>query len=85
MKVVYLIFTKMFQSISLLILSFLCCFSFVFSSLKDQEAQFEEQLKYGIRFDDDYNYMQHLKSVSELYDSEMVEVSKQRSTNTCSQ
>ena len=85
MKVVYLIFTKMFQSISLLIFSFLCCFSFVFSSLKDQEAQFEEQLKYGIRFDDDYNYMQHLKSVSELYDSEMVEVSKQRSTNTCSQ
>ena len=44
--------------------------------MKDRERQLAEQQKYGIDFDDEYNYLQHLKSVSELYDSEMVEVRK---------
>ncbi|KAK7482239.1 hypothetical protein BaRGS_00026482 [Batillaria attramentaria] len=32
----------------------------------DKAQQLEEQQKYGIYFDDDYDYMQHLKEVSEV-------------------
>ena len=44
--------------------------------MKEQARLLEEQQKYGIDFDDGYNYLQHLKSVSELYTSEMIEVRK---------
>ncbi|ESO03443.1 hypothetical protein HELRODRAFT_173738 [Helobdella robusta] len=52
-------------------------FSLVNRSQRDPEAandeapqrnsQKEEQLKYGIYFDDDYNYLKHLKDVDEFY------------------
>ncbi|VDO97073.1 unnamed protein product [Soboliphyme baturini] len=46
-------------------------------SLKDPELPSEkrlaEQHKYGIYFDDDYNYLQHLKDVNEVEVSEFVE------------
>lgn len=48
----------------------------LFPSMKEQARLLEEQRKYGIDFDDGYNYLQHLKSVSELYNSEMIEVRK---------
>lgn len=35
-------------------------------SLKDRQKRREEQIKYGIYFDDDYNYLQHLTDVTEI-------------------
>ena len=37
------------------------------------EAKKEELHKYGVFFDDDYDYMQHLRDVNELYDVEPIE------------
>lgn len=33
----------------------------------------EEQQKFGVFFDDDYDYMQHLKDVDEVYELEQVD------------
>lgn len=37
-----------------------------------KDKQKEDQMKYGIYFDDEYNYLQHLKDVNEGYDLEPV-------------
>ena len=34
----------------------------------DAEKRKEQQRQYGVSFDDDYDYLQHLKDVNELYD-----------------
>ncbi|KAH3696116.1 protein LTV1 homolog isoform X2 [Dreissena polymorpha] len=40
---------------------------------KNKESLQEEQRKFGVFFDDDYDYMQHLKDTNEIYEVEMVE------------
>ncbi|KAL4236880.1 Protein ltv1 [Mactra antiquata] len=37
------------------------------------ECRKEEQRKFGVFFDDDYDYMQHLKDTNEIYEVEMVD------------
>lgn len=39
----------------------------------NREKQKEERTKYGIYFDDEYDYLQHLKDTNEVYDLEPVE------------
>ena len=39
-----------------------------------EEVQKEEQKKYGIDYDDDYDYMQHLKGIDEFRDDDDVEI-----------
>lgn len=34
----------------------------------DQQKRKQEQVKYGVYYDDDYDYMQHLRDVNELND-----------------
>lgn len=36
----------------------------------NKEKQKEEQQKYGIFFDDEYDYLQHLKDLNEVYELE---------------
>lgn len=33
-----------------------------------QAKRIEEQRKYGVYFDDDYDYMQHMKDLSEVHE-----------------
>lgn len=40
---------------------------------KEEEKRKEEQMKYGIFFEDDYDYMQHLRDTDEAYSLEPVE------------
>ncbi len=40
---------------------------------QDPESRREEQRKYGVFYDDDYDYLQHLKDVNELYEVHPVE------------
>ncbi|XP_045159962.1 protein LTV1 homolog [Mercenaria mercenaria] len=40
---------------------------------KDDDLRTEEQRKYGVFFDDDYDYMQHLKDTNEIYEVELVD------------
>lgn len=37
------------------------------------ETRREEQRKFGVFFDDDYDYMQHLKDTDEIHEVEMVD------------
>lgn len=39
----------------------------------DKKKRIEEQHKYGIYFDDDYNYLQHLRDTSQKMEWERVE------------
>ena len=53
----------------------------VFSTIfqKSTDIRKEEQRKFGVFFDDDYDYMQHLKDVDEINEVEPIEcVSLQR-------
>ncbi|XP_076441264.1 protein LTV1 homolog [Babylonia areolata] len=36
-----------------------------------REKRWEEQMQYGIYYEDDYDYLQHLRDVDEIHDSEM--------------
>lgn len=48
----------------------------------DTKKQKEEEQKYGIYFDDDYNYLQHLKDVNNLsVEWERIENSNSKTTN----
>ena len=49
---------------------------YLFCLLK--EKRLEEQRKYGVFFDDDYDYMQHLKDVNEVYELEQVTDNRNR-------
>ena len=48
----------------------------------DKKDRIEEQRKYGVYFEDDYDYMQHLKSVDELSDGEEAEFEAVSSRDT---
>ena len=39
----------------------------------DVASHKEEERKFGVFFDDDYDYMQHLKDLNEIYQVEMVD------------
>jgi len=41
--------------------------------LQNETDRLGEQMKYGIYYDDDYDYLQHLKDVSELNDVGIIE------------
>lgn len=41
--------------------------------LQEEEKRKEELIKYGIFFEDDYDYMQHLRDTEEAYSLEPVE------------
>jgi hypothetical protein len=41
---------------------------------QDPQAQKEEQQKFGIYYEDDYDYLQHLKDVSEFKQTRMAPV-----------
>ena len=47
---------------------------YFWSANHQQEQQLEEQHKYGIYFDDEYDYLQHLKDVNELPQRNLQEV-----------
>ncbi|KAK2141617.1 hypothetical protein LSH36_1068g00008 [Paralvinella palmiformis] len=49
---------------------------------KSDESKKEDLHKYGVFFDDDYDYMQHLRDVNELYDVEPIESFPARTKQT---
>lgn len=51
--------------LSIYILFSLTIFNILFKELTLEQRK-EEQHKYGIYFDDDYNYLQHLKDTREV-------------------
>lgn len=48
----------------------------------DKDGHKEEQRKFGVFFDDDYDYMQHLKDTNEIYEVEMVDRVYREETRT---
>lgn len=40
---------------------------------KKDEKTIEEEQKFGVYFEDEYNYMQHLKDVNEVYSMESMD------------
>ena len=51
-----------------------CDHLFAFSFLQENaQLRKNEQAKYGIYFDDDYDYMQHLRDADEINEVELVE------------
>lgn len=46
------------------------------AAVPSDQARREEQVKFGVYFDDDYNYLQHLRDVRELCQSEPMEVTR---------
>lgn len=52
-------------------------------NFQDPTKRREEQTKFGVYFDDDYNYLQHLKNANEVYCLEGVEERYRIDTNGC--